>query len=299
MKEQLPSKYITHNSGLPIRIPPYLRLEINKGNPDADIQLSAMQEDPYIGKRNTEDTVSMNFQENVRLRRIARKIIAPQLVKSAEEWGIQRYTVLVHGSLAKGLVRNPASQDPSDIDIDLIIDNPLVSKEARREVRKRIRSSSREVKIDSYVWNMHEIKSAVGEYARYYLRSAVYPVIDKGNLWKEILWVGIESQRFLNLPKYARRKLRTMLPLIAKGRSPAECVRGKNIDIDAVHDYFRIQGLLDEDIDSAKQKAAKLCLLIFADQPKEISTIFVQTEAGKNQSVISIDPLLKGAAMEQ
>lgn len=262
MKEQSPSKYISHVSGLPIRIPPYLRLEISRENPDAEIQLKAIKNDPYAGKRNQEDTLPTNLQENIRLRRIAGKIIAPQLTNYAKRWGVERYTVLVHGSLAKGLIRSPSNQDASDIDIDLIIDDPSISKDTRNEVRKRMRLSSHEVKVDSYVWNMDELKRRVGEYPRYYLRSASYPLTDKGKLWEEVLWMGIESQRFLELSDLDRRRLRKILFMLAQGQI-SQALENNNSNI---YSYLKQEELLQENAEIVIQKATRLYTLVSVDQ---------------------------------
>lgn len=282
MKEQEidPNKYIIHKSGVPIRIPPYLRKDIAAGHPDSAIQIKMIGKDPHIGKRNLDDTLPMNLGENIRLRRIVKKTLAPQLVAYAEDWKIQRYVILVHGSLAKGLVRNPSSQDVSDIDIDLIIDDEKISKEARMEVRERMRSSSHEAKVDSYAWNMDELRRNTGMNSRHYMRSASYPVVDKGDLWREILWTGIESQRFLNLPKNARSKLRTILALIANGQrdQTLEFIHTKDATTEITYNYLYTQGLLDSDIDSATHKAIKLCSLVSVGQ----SSKKYQKPAGTN-----------------
>lgn len=272
MKEQSPSKYINHVSGIPIRIPPYLRLEISRGNPDADIQLKAIRNDPYAGKRNPEDTLPANLQENIRLRRIAGKILAPQLANYAEGWGIKRYTVLVHGSLAKGLIRSPSNQDASDIDIDLIIDDPSISKDTRNEVRKRMRLSSHEIKVDSYVWNMTELRRRVGEYSRYYLRSASYPLADKGKLWDEVLWTGIESLRFLELPDLDRKRLRKILSMLTQGQisQASGNIDAKTKIENNIYNYLKQGGLLQENAETVIQKATRLCRLVSVDQPEKM-----------------------------
>lgn len=267
MKEQcINPKYIIHDSGIPIRIPPYLRRGIFSGDPDSKLQATMIKKDPYVGERNPEDTLPTNLEENIRLRKIARRIVMPTLIKYAEGWQIQHYAVLVHGSLAKGLIRNPIKADKSDIDIDLVIDDSKISKIAREGVRRSMHASSIGARIDSYVWNMDDLRCNLGAYARYYLRSAPYPLANKGNIWEEIMWTGIESQYFLKLGPTTRKGVRRILPIIAQGQyqQALELINGETAVGKEIYKYLERQGLLGKNINTNMQKARKLCSLVFS-----------------------------------
>ena len=97
--------YVIHEkSGLPVRIPAHLKREMRVGSTRGEIQVRMIATNPLIGNRSPGDTVEQNFPENIRLRKMAR-VGSHRLVAQAEEWGIERYCTIVHGSLARGLVR--------------------------------------------------------------------------------------------------------------------------------------------------------------------------------------------------
>ncbi|MDD2822849.1 MAG: hypothetical protein PHQ59_02085 [Candidatus Daviesbacteria bacterium] len=203
------TRYITHgDTGLPIRTPPYLRKELKRGSEIGDLQRGMMETSPVIGQRGQRDCLPNNILENIRLRKIARSV-SKRLVAIAEEKGIGRYCTVVHGSLARGLVRHTESCDPSDIDIDLVIGSKRDCQNLRSQVREQMYDLSDHfgVRIDSYVWNIEEMRRNKGEYARLYLGAGAYSITCKGKIWEEIQEVGIESQKFINLDKNTKSQL--------------------------------------------------------------------------------------------
>lgn len=221
MIERQNRHYIIHKaSGLPIRISPDVKRDLRRGNPHGEIQLEMLATSAVLGnRRSSQDTVEQNFAENVRLRRIARKA-SSVLVNQAQEWGIDRYCTVVHGSVARGLVRHPTDPDPSDIDIDLVINTAGITKEERLRLRNHMYHRSREfgARVDTYVWDMDEIHMNTGNYARLYLASSAYPIANTGSLWEEIRQIGLEGQQFLNLNHGVRKKIRHVLLLLTEGQ---------------------------------------------------------------------------------
>lgn len=267
MTEQyIDGKYITHESGLPLRVPPYLRREIASGNPSAQTQISMMRHNSHVGIRNEEDTLPLNMQENIRLRRIARTA-SRKLVTIAEILGAKRYITVVHGSLSKGLVRHPSDTDRSDIDIDLVVDNMIIPKETKQQIREAIYQKTDQfgARVDTYVWTMNQVRANVGLYARYYLSSGAYPIADENSMWEEIGWMGIKGQQFTELnDSKVRSKLRKVLPLIAEGKideALQNIILGTRIG-DNTYDYLAREVLLEDEICAVQAKARKLCLLL-------------------------------------
>lgn len=223
MREQLlpgrhADKYAIHDSRLPIRLPPYLRRGLRNGDPMANMQLSMIKNDPCIGTRSESDTLPTNMQENMRLRIIARHV-SQELALVAEGLQADSYCTIVHGSLSKGLVRNPSNPDRSDVDIDLVVNGVRISKEQKMLIRKGLYENSDRygARIDTYVFNIDDLKRNAGENARIYLRSAAYPIANKNNLWERIVSLGLECQYFMELQPTLRRRIRRILTLIAEG----------------------------------------------------------------------------------
>lgn len=214
-------KYTKHYiSGLSLRLPPYLRQGLVTGEPWAQIQHDMISQNPHLGLRTSKDTVENNLGENIRLRRIARSA-SRELSEIAESWGVDRFCTIVHGSLAKGLIRHPDSGDPSDVDIDLIVDGcEIIPKEPKNAVRQHMYnlSVSDEARIDSYVFNLDQIIKNCGDYARIYLSSCAYPIANKGNLWEEILWIGLINQKYTLQEPHLKKKIRRALQLISEGK---------------------------------------------------------------------------------
>lgn len=217
-------KYIHHKDlGLPIRIPPYLRREIRKGTTEASVQLGMIQQSPVAGERSSIDCLPVNLEEIIRLRRIARKV-SRELVRYANNWGVERYCTVVHGSVARCLVRQSDCDDPSDLDIDLVIDDMSIHKEDRRKIRDEMygKTFSYGARIDSYVWNFEEMKRNKGEYARLYLGAAAYPVANPMSLWEDIVWVGLSNQCYLNLRRNDKRRIAKIIDIELMYQLPRE-----------------------------------------------------------------------------
>lgn len=218
-RERLPvPKYISHESGFPVRVNAPLRREIAHGSVSALLWAEMVKSDPLIGERSAKDTLVYNLAENIRLRRIAR-VVSRELVSFAESMGTERYCTVVHGSLARGLVRYPTCNDPSDVDIDLVVDGLAISKAERMQVREKMRSLSCEfgAPLDVYVWDMEDMRRNMGDDARLYLKASAYPIHDRGDLWREIQWIGVEARRFSLLSVKAKRSLRKILRLVSEG----------------------------------------------------------------------------------
>ncbi len=209
-------KYIIHqNLGLPIRIPPYLRRGLSLGDHGSHIQLEMIRSCPVVGERTPDDTVDANINENIRLRKIAR-IASHLLTTQAEQWEAERFCTIIHGSLARGLVRKPTHPDKSDIDIDLVVDNIHITKDQAKVVRQFMYESSEQLgaRIDSYVFTMQDIKRDYGNYARLYLASSAYPIANEGNLWKDIVIVGLMGKSLSIQKPTVRAKIKKVFPLI-------------------------------------------------------------------------------------
>lgn len=221
-------RYVEHSqSGLPIRLPPYLRRGLGRSDPASQVQLGLIRESNTIGQRGPQDTVEQNLTENIRLRRVAR-IASQELNRIAEKWGIERFCTIVHGSLARGLVRQPNSKDPSDVDIDLIIDGNSISKEERRRVRQHMYEQSQSLygaRVDTYVWTREEVKKGEGYFSRLYIGASVYPIAKRGDLWEEIYWIGTTYQHLLNQEPRVREKIRKVLAQILRGVSEEEILQ--------------------------------------------------------------------------
>lgn len=214
-------KYIYHNSGLPIWLPPYLRQEIRDGNPMANIQIEMIRNDPRTGSRGPNDVLPTNMAENVRLRRIAH-VASQDLVQIAVELGIDSYTTLVHGSVSKGLVRHPSDPDPSDIDICLLLDGFSLDREQRRDIAKPMTRESIArygVRVDFSIWTMTQLLANSADLVRIYLRSAAYPIANQGRLWERLRWIGLQCESLLQQNQKVRQLVRDILPTIAKGES--------------------------------------------------------------------------------
>jgi len=212
-------KYIYHSSGLPIRIPPYLRSEMRKGNPMANLQADMMRKDPRLGIRGVNDVLPANIGENVRLRKIAHHA-SRELVQVAQNLDIRRYATIVHGSVSKGLVRHPCNPDPSDVDISLVIDGLWLNREQRRDIAKPMTRSSvvkYGVKTDIHIWTMDDILVNKAELARIYLRSAAYSIANEGKFWEQIRWIGLQCEALLRQNQRVRQKVREVIPCIAQG----------------------------------------------------------------------------------
>jgi len=220
MKERLISeKYVYNKSGLPIRIPPYLRQELDRGDSYARIQVDMIYDDPILGQRGEEDILPNNMAENIRLRKVARTV-SYDLVKLAQNLRSKKYTTVVHGSVSKGLVRRPNDADPSDIDIALVLDQLSYSKDQKRDISKPLSRESTTrygVKTDIHIWTVEDLQKRHAEVARIFLRSAAYKIANEGNLWEQIRWVGIQCQLFLQNGQQVRQLVREVMPLIAQG----------------------------------------------------------------------------------
>src|SRR3989304_3351856 len=98
---------------------------------------------PLYRERSTKDALPENFDQTIRLRRIARKV-SQILSEKAENLGFQKYCTVVFGSVAKGLVR-PAS----DIDLDLIVDSTeKIENDTRDNIRQSLIDDSRDFGVD-------------------------------------------------------------------------------------------------------------------------------------------------------
>lgn len=226
MQEQLSiSKYVYHKSGLPIRLPPEIRGWLRQSDPRAPLRIQMIQEDPYLGVRSEEDIPPSNLGETIRLRKVAR-LASRELVSYAEKWGISRYCTIIHGSVAKGLVRGSCSLDPSDVDVDLVVDSTKIPKTERLQVRESMYQNSPTygARLDSYVYTLDEVKSSVAAYARFYLRSAAYAVVNINMLWEEICSMGIAVQQYTNLEPKQRKNLRSALKRIQEGSDAEEAI---------------------------------------------------------------------------
>lgn len=214
-------KYVYHSSGLPIRLPTYLRQEIRDGSPMANIQVEMIRNDPRVGNRGLNDVLPTNMAENVRLRRIAH-VASIDLVQVAQELGVDSYTTLIHGSVSKGLVRHPSDPDPSDIDICLLLDGISLDREQRRDIAKPMTRESIAkygAKTDFSIWTMNQLMANSADLVRIYLRSAAYPIANEGRLWERLRWVGLQCECLLQQNQKVRQLVRDVLPIIAQGNT--------------------------------------------------------------------------------
>lgn len=232
----------------------------------ANMQLSMIKNDPCIGKRSESDTLPTNMQENIRLRIIARRV-SQELALVAEGLQADSYCTIVHGSLSKGLVRNPSNPDRSDVDIDLVVNGARISKEQKMLIRKRLYENSDRygTRIDTYAFNIDDLKRNTGENARIYLRSAAYPIANKNNLWERIVSLGLECQYFMELQPTLRRRIRRiLLTLIAEG-DPKEILERalSTYGSRKAFDYLSERGIsLEENKADLQERSIKLLTLV-------------------------------------
>lgn len=230
-KKTMTEKYINHESGVPIRIPPYLRQEIRLKDPLAKIQVDMIRKDARVGIRGAKDTLPYNMQENIRLRKIARSASA-ELIEVAEHLGVKRYATIVHGSLSRGVIRHPSDTDPSDVDITLIIDGLSLDREERRDIAKpmmRDSFSKYGVKTDVHIWTLDQTMTHSAELARTYLQSAAYPIANTEQLWEQVRWVGLTCHTLLQQGQKVRQLVRALIPAISEG------------DIEGVNKYLLLR----------------------------------------------------------
>lgn len=262
MIEQSP-KHTTHkDTGLPIRLSARLRNELRKGTEGGQIQLEMIQRSSLIGQRASDDCLPANLAENIRLRKVAWSV-SKKLTDYAKDWKIDRFCTVVHGSLARGLVRNPNNPDPSDVDVDLVIDSNI-SKDTRKQIREEMFkfSSRQETKVDSYIWTLGEMTKNKGEYARLYLGSSAYSLVDRGNIWEEIVWIGVENQRYLSLDGHLKKQVSRLISLISQGNieDVAKQIRSEKVR-EILNSYTLCEINKQEDI---KFKAGRLYDLIIS-----------------------------------
>ena len=251
-------KYIEHRSGVPIRIPPYLRRELASGRADlAGIQLNLMIASTVIGERGANDVMPHNVESNLFLRRKAH-VISKDLVGVAREIGAQRFCTIVHGSVARGLARHPESPDPSDLDIDLVVDCD-VPRALRRACRYLIYKmpSVYGARIDTYVWSREDMMRLKAENARRYLSAGAYAVANEGQLWEEIRGAGLVTQAFLSYGKLERKDLLKRLDLLCGGQFE-QCVIGMG---SVQENFFRMFGLLVNQESIPKAMAIRECIV--------------------------------------
>lgn len=218
---KMKEKYIHHNGGLPLRIPPYLRRELRNGEPLALVQKTMMQNDPLVGQRGERDVLPINMEHNLVMRKSAR-VVSHYLVELAHELHQDRYATVVHGSVSKGLVRHPDDPDPSDIDIALLVETLPMSKERKLDIYKPVSRDSKDLfgtKTDVHIWSMEEVRKRHAELARILLRSGGYPLANQDGLWEEIRWLGLQCQFFLMQNRRVRKVVRETLPHIANGEN--------------------------------------------------------------------------------
>lgn len=248
MKEQLLSiKYVYHESGLPIRLPPEIQRWLRQDDPRVQLRIQMIQKDPYLGVRSDEDIPPLNLGETIRLRKVAR-LASRELVSYAEGWGISRYCTIVHGSVAKGLVRGSCSPDPSDVDVDLVIDSTKIPKAERLQVRESMYQNSPTygARLDSYVFTLDEVKSGVAAYARFYLRSAAYAVVNINSLWEEICSMGIAVQQYTNLEPKQRKNLISTLKRIQEGSDAEKAIHNPDsVAARGTYPYLISEGLIN------------------------------------------------------
>jgi len=201
-------KYVTHKSGLPLRLPPYLRRELNNGQAQmAELQVELITKNSLIGERDQNDVMPFNIESNLRLRRVAHHV-SRDLVDLAKCLDASRFCTIVHGSVARGLARHPDSNDPSDVDIDLIVDAeiPLKVPDISRTLIYKMESLYG-ARVDCYVWSRRRVLSNFAEYGRLYLASCAYPIANEGGLWEEVRSLSLEAQRYIKLSSSAKKKL--------------------------------------------------------------------------------------------
>ncbi len=248
---------IIHKDGLPIRLNGQLRGVVT--HPVNGLIISdIIKNSPHIGSRCERDTLRNNFEENSRLRKIARHV-SRELVHVAEDLGLERFCTVVHGSVARGLVRAPDCSDPSDIDIDLVVDDAQVSKHNRDHIRWRFFRESECFgnRIDTYVWDIDQMRSNSGQYARLYISSSAYPIHNTGALWDEIFNVGVENQIFLaSLSQKQKRLAKEVLKLAIKGQNTKDLLKAKGESGNAVEAFLLSRGIhLGCQLESAIQYA--------------------------------------------
>lgn len=213
------SKFVTHGAtGLPIRMPPYLRREIARGDQSAKLQLDLIAGSKVIGERSFMDTIVTNFEQNVKLRKAAR-CASQRLAKTAVDLGAPRYFTFVHGSVARGLVRHQDSCDPSDVDIDLVVDGVDISDNSRQALRYRMKNLGKDLgtKLDSYVYTLDDLKRDSACYARMMLEAGSYPLADVGGLFEEARMYGLEALSFFELNRRARRRVKDFVAFSEQG----------------------------------------------------------------------------------
>jgi hypothetical protein len=201
-------------SGLPVWVPRYAR----GCTPDAIVARSMIAGSVTVGERTSQDVVIFNRKENFRYRRTARRAARDLATYAEEALGTEKFSIVAFGSMARGLVRQPDSSDPSDIDMDLIVDGDLPEIE-RYRVRNLMSRKGDEVgiKIDTYARTLDAVKRQNGFEARIYLEGSGYPLIDKGGVWQQVRTIGVENKRFLSLDRTSKKSLRDILALMATG----------------------------------------------------------------------------------
>ncbi len=238
---------VIHKDGLPIRLNGRLRREVIR--PVSGLIISEMiRNDPHIGVRCERDTLDNNFEENKRLRIIARAA-SSKLVDMAEGFGLESFCTVVHGSVARGLVRTPNCGDPSDIDIDLVIHPSKVDKPERDRVREKMFRLSPQfgARIDTYVWDLEQMKKNSSLFARWYIASSAFSLANRGNLWEKVYEAGVESQIFFqSLSKKQRQSIQQILLMVTEATRLGEVLKLMASRGQVVEDFLKRKILVEE-----------------------------------------------------
>lgn len=233
-------KFVQHEAtGLPVRIPPYLRRELARGDRSAMLQLDLIAGSKVIGERSPEDTLAANLEENLRLRRVARRV-SQELVRTALDMGAKCYFTFVHGSVARGLVRSASSEDPSDVDVDLVVDGVDILYNDKQAVRANMKDLGDDlgVKVDTYVYTLEDLKRDGACCAKRMLEGSSYTLANAGSLFEEARSYGLEALSFFGLNKRVRARVKDFVAFCEKDDyETALKVLGKNEDGSAAVAY--------------------------------------------------------------
>jgi predicted nucleotidyltransferase len=222
MIERIAPKYIPHaETGVPIRLAPYVRTAVLVKAQEAQVVLTLVQNTPFIGQRSEDDFAQNNIEYNKKLRRIAKQVIAPELVAYANEKGVSQYCAIVYGSLSRGLVRHPDHPDKSDIDTALVVDDQtVISREEKEIFEEKLRGigSSLGVPIGCRIHTLSRAKQMCGQLARTYLEGSAYLLADQNDMWQKLYDMGITAATFTQFGQAERRTIRKLLEAIIDQR---------------------------------------------------------------------------------
>ncbi len=231
MKELIQQKYWVHERGVEMLLPPQA-----KPVQDSDIResqrLSQIHNDGVLKNRYPTQQSGEAFMQTVDMNR--RQTMLTMAGEAAEkiisEWRDinpdKEITVVLFGSVAKGLVKNCEQSDPSNIDMAVVGDITDDEKEAlydairpyRKEVQDQLLASCGNVEVgDSNPANLgvsiqHISKLTNGHYSGMvnHLKAAAFPLYDPEGMWHELEGNALEKLAIEKKEKESKKKKRTL-----------------------------------------------------------------------------------------